>query len=383
MCSQADSSREAAQRRRQWVAWAERLGDPLITALEHRELRVRMPVEAVSDPEDRRRYTHLEGLARLLGGLAPWLEAGADGGAWPERAREAIDAITDPASPDFGNFEHGNRQPLVDAAFLAQALLRAPTALWASLSSRVQHNAISALRATRKIEPWESNWVLFASMIEAALHRCGVPRDDRRLFHGLERYRSWYVGDGWYGDGPQFHTDYYNSYVIQPMLVEVLDVVADEAEVWREMHAVAIARLARFAAVQERLIAPDGSYPVLGRSIAYRSGAFQGLALAAWRRTLPAGLAPAQARRALTAMLTRTLDAPGTFDAAGWLRIGLAGAQRSLAEDYISTGSLYLCSTALLPLGLPATDSFWADPDVQTTWERAWSGEDLPGDHAL
>ncbi|MCX6944509.1 MAG: DUF2264 domain-containing protein, partial [Opitutales bacterium] len=81
--------------------------------------------------------------------------------------------------------------------------------------------------------------------------------------------------------------------------------------------------------------------------------------------------------------LNRTLAAPGTFDAAGWLRIGLAGSQPALAEHYISTGSLYLCSTALLPLGLPATDPFWTDPDVPTTWERAWSGQNLPADHAL
>ena len=30
----------------------------------------------------------------------------------------------------------------------------------------------------------------------------------------------------------------------------------------------------RYAAVQERLIAPDGTFPALGRSIAYRCGAF-------------------------------------------------------------------------------------------------------------
>lgn len=85
----------------------------------------------------------------------------------------------------------------------------------------------------------------------------------------------------------------------------------------------------------------------------------------------------------MTSVLQRTLGAPDTFDANGWLRIGLAGAQPSLAEDYISTGSLYLCSTLLLPLGLPADDPFWSAPDMPTTWERAWAGVDLPADHAL
>jgi hypothetical protein len=33
-------------------------------------------------------------------------------------------------------------------------------------------------------------------------------------------HETWYKGDGFYGDGPDFHWDYYNSFVIQPMLLE-------------------------------------------------------------------------------------------------------------------------------------------------------------------
>lgn len=367
--------------RERWRQWAGRLATPLLPALAARRLKAMMPVEAAV-PDNNRPFTHLEGFARLLCGLAPWLELGRGCGDWPAVAREALDAATDPQSADYVNFTTG-KQPLVDAAFLAQALLRAPTALWQPLPARVRANVIAGLKSTRAIKPWESNWLLFASMVEACLHRLGEPRDEARLTYGLRRHAEWYAGDGWYGDGPDFHTDYYNSYVIQPMLVEILEVIAGEGEEWMQFHTKAVARLTRFAAIQERMIAPDGSYPVLGRSIVYRAGAFQGLALAALRHGLPVALPPAQVRRALTGVLQRTLEAPGTFDAQGWLRLGLAGAQPALAENYISTGSLYLCSTALLPLGLPATDPFWSDPEVPTTWEKAWSGQDLPADKAL
>jgi hypothetical protein len=141
--------------------------------------------------------------------------------------------------------------------------------------------------------------------------------------------------------------------------------------------------LTRWATVQERLVAPDGSFPVIGRSIAYRCAAFQGLAMAAWRHMLPPEMKPAQARAALTAVIRRSLGAEGTFDAQGWLRIGLSGHQPALGENYVSTGSLYMCSTALLPLGLPADDPFWRDPAVATTWQQAWSGKAIPADHAL
>ena len=33
-------------------------------------------------------------------------------------------------------------------------------------------------------------------------------------------------------------------------------------------------RAKRYAAIQERLISPEGTYPAIGRSIAYRTGAF-------------------------------------------------------------------------------------------------------------
>lgn len=374
--------------RAEWCRQLTRLADPVLGALARRELRASMPVEA-ANPKERAEYSHLEALGRTLAGIAPWLELPGDNTAeGRERARlaslarEALDAATDPRSPDFMNFSRGG-QPLVDAAFLAQGLLRSPQQLWEKLDGRVRGNVVAALKATRPIKPGASNWVLFASMVEAGLQRAGEARDDARLFDGLRQMGRWYAGDGWYGDGPEFHTDYYNAYVIQPMMVEVLDVVGDEAAEWGDLRTKARARLTRFAAVQERLIAPDGSFPVLGRSIVYRGGAMQGLALAALRRQLPAEITPAQVRCALTSVIRRTLGAPDTFDGHGWLRIGLAGHQPALAERYISTGSLYLCTAAFLPLGLPAHDAFWRDPAVPTTWEKAWSGTNLPADHAL
>ncbi len=377
---------EGVSDRAAWCAIATLLATPVLDALARRKLKAEMPVENVGDP-GAADHSHLEALGRLLCGLAPWLALGGDAGSEGQTrarlgalAREGIDAATDPASPDFLNFCRG-RQPLVDAAFLAQALLRAPHALWHPLEPRVQANVVAALASSRPILPTNGNWKLFATTVEVFLHWAGQPCDDARLFDGLASHRDWYLGDGLYGDGPEFHWDYYNSFVIQPMLVEALDFVGDEAPEWSALRAQARARLARWAAIQERLIAPDGSYPVIGRSIAYRCGAFQGLALAALRHWLPAEMRPGQARVALTAVIRRTLEAPGTWDANGWLRMGLAGHQPSLGENYISTGSLYLCATALLPLGLRVTDPFWSDAAAKTTWQKAWSGENLPADH--
>jgi hypothetical protein len=217
----------------------------------------------------------------------------------------------------------------------------------------------AALVSSRPIAAYDSNWKLFATTVEVFLHQSGSPRDNARLMEGIDKHRTWSLGDGVYGDGPEFHWDYYNSFVIQPMFVEALDVIGTETPELQKLRDLSRARLTRWAEIQERLIAPDGTYPVTGRSIAYRCGAFQGLAQAALRHALPPGLAPAQVRVALTSVIRRTLEAPGTWDASGWLQIGLAGHQPGLGETYISTGSLYLsavrrCSRSACPRPIPS-----------------------------
>jgi hypothetical protein len=380
--------RDGAADRAAWVAYAVKLADPVLTNLAAGTLKKTMPVEQAAGA-NRAPVTHLEALGRLLAGLAPWLALpAADDAEGRARARlaglarQAIAQGVDPASPDALNFTTEG-QPLVDAAFLAHAILRAPAVLGDALDATTRGRLVHALESTRATTPAFSNWLLFTAMVEAGLARLGAAWDRTRVDYALRQHEQWYVGDGTYGDGPEFHWDYYNSFVIQPMLVDVLDALGAEYKDWTAMRTPVRDRARRYAAVQERLIAPDGTFPPIGRSIAYRAGAFQLLAQMALRKELPERTAPGQVRSALSAVLARTLDAPGTFDDAGWLRIGLAGHQPGVGERYISTGSLYLVATALLPLGLPATDPFWAEPGQPWTSRKAWAGEPFPIDHAL
>jgi hypothetical protein len=294
----------------------------------------------------------------------------------------ALARAVDPASPDFMNFTR-ERQPLVDAAFLGQGLLRAPRALLGALDPATKRNLVAALESTRVITPAFSNWLLFTATVEATLAALGAPFDATRVEYAVRQHEQWYQGDGAYSDGPAFHWDYYNSLVIHPMLVDVAAALSDRMPVVKDMASRIDDRAKRYAAVQERSIGPDGTFPPIGRSLAYRCGAFHLLAQSALRRALPEGVSPAQTRGALTAVITRTLEAPDTFDAGGWLRIGFCGHQPGVGETYISTGSLYLCSVALLPLGLPASDPFWSAPAAPFTQQRAWSGQAFPIDHAL
>jgi hypothetical protein len=80
----------------------------------------------------------------------------------------------------------------------------------------------------------------------------------------------------------------------------------------------------------------------------------QMLSQAALLHMLPEEVSPAQVRCALTKVIQRIMELPDNFDEKGWLKIGFCGQQSHISESYINTGSLYLCTTVFLPLGLSA-----------------------------
>ncbi len=374
--------------RQEWLETMLRIADPVLKNLAAGTLRQNMPT--VFHP-DRAEYMHLEALGRTVCGIAPWLEL--EGLTGEEAAlqakyraltRQGIANAVNPDSPDFMNFTEGYGQALVDAAFLAHGIVRAPKQLYFELDDAAKRNLVKALRATRKFTPFVMNWLFFSAMVEAALYVMGESDYDMtRVDYAVNMFESWYLGDGVYGDGPKFRWDYYNSFVIQPMYVDVLRTFADVGRGYRELLGKVLVRAGRYAAELEKQINADGSYPVIGRSITYRFGAFQLLSQAAQEHFLPDALPAAQVRCALTACIRKVTEHPEMFDAQGWLHPGVYGNQPALAEEYICVGSLYLCLTVFLPLGLAPADDFWAKPDLPWTAKRIWSGENVMLDHAV
>jgi hypothetical protein len=317
-----------------------RIADPVLNALSRNELKKQMPVEA-KDVARASTSTHLEAFGRLLSGMAPWLELGADNTTEGKLRKKYIDLsvacirnAVDPKSADFLNFNKGS-QPLVDAAFFAQALLRAPTQLWARLDKETQANVLNALKSSRVITPGYSNWLLFSATVEAALLKFEGTGDRMRIDYAIKQHLAWYKGDGIYGDGPEFHFDYYNSFVIQPMLLEVMETIvnADRRDSDKKLYDILLKRSQRYAAIQERLISPEATFPPVGRSLAYRFGALQLLSKIAFMHALPPEVKPAQVRAALYAVIKRQVEAPGTFDKNGWLQIGFYGHQPGIGES--------------------------------------------------
>jgi hypothetical protein len=391
---ESNSSTAGAQERTYLVKTMIKIADPVLSALSKNKLKKSMPVE--SSGEHREKYTHLEAFGRLLSGIAPWLELGPDNSPegklrkkYIELARACLHNATDSTGPDYMNFNCCG-QPVVDAAFLAQGLLRAPHQLWDPLDKTTKDNIIAALKKSGEITHYQNNWVMFSATIEAALYKFHGSFHREETIGYINQCMSYYKGDGTYGDGQSFHWDYYNSFVMQPMLIDVLKTITEEDSVHQNTNAelqskyeLVLKRAQRYAEVQEMFISPIGTYPVIGRSTAYRFGAFQVLSQIALLNDLPSNLKLQQVRAALYTVIHHQVEAPGTFDKNGWLQIGVYGHQPNMGETYISTGSLYLCSVVFLMLGLPPTDVFWQGRDADWTSKKVWSGQNTIRDHSI
>lgn len=378
-----------------WCDVMYRMAAPVLSNMSEGHLKENMLVEVSPTWDGRNKdVTYMECFGRLMAGIAPWLSLPDDDtaeGAQRKQLREwALKSYThavDPSAPDYLLWRQEG-QTLVDAAYIAESFLRGYDALWMPLDSVTKQRYITEFTQLRRVDPSYSNWLLFSATVESFLRKVGAQSDTYRISSSLRKIEEWYVGDGWYSDGPEFAFDYYNSYVIHPMYIESLEVFTESGKlkkIWNmpkcDYHK-AITRAQRFGMFLERLISPEGTLPVVGRSITYRTGSLQTLALLAWRQWLPKELTRGQVRSGMTAVIKRMFGDNRNFNAGGFLTLGFNGSQPDISDYYTNNGSLYMASLAFLPLGLPADDPFWTDAPQAWTSKKAWEGEDFPRDHS-
>jgi len=382
----------AGNDRAYWVGMLCKMAEPVLGNMARGELQKNMIVEVSPTWDGRdRRVTYMEAFGRLMAGIAPWLALPDDDTAEGAKRKELRDMAlkayrnaVDPDSPDYLLWRNEG-QPLVDAAYIAESLLRGYDALWMPLDDLTKQRYIDEFTQLHRIDPPYTNWLLFSSVIESFLAKAGAPHDEYRVNSAIRKVEEWYVGDGWYADGPEFSYDYYSSFVFHPMLLETLQAMIDAGKHTRidypKYYDRALRRAQKYALVLERQISPEGTFPVFGRSIPYRMAALQPLALMAWYGTLPAGVTDGQVRNGLTKVMHRMFDNKENFNEGGFLTIGFAGRQPNVADWYTNNGSLYMTSLSFMPLGLPASHPFWTDAPQPTTSEKAWSGQPFPKDH--
>ena len=378
--------------RQYWCSLAYRMAQPVLENMAKGELQKNMQTEFSPSFDNRnRKVLYMECFGRLMAGIAPWLALPDDDTAeglqrkqLREWALKAYRNAVDTNNPDYLCWGIGG-QNLVDAAYIAESFLRAYDTLWMPLDNQTKQRYLTEFRKLRKIDPPYTNWLLFSSTIESFMAKAKGEYDQYRVNSACRKMEEWYVGDGWYADGPSFSFDYYSSYVFHPMYLETLqamiDAKANTRLDYQKYYNRALKRCQKYAIVLERFISPDGTFPVFGRSIPYRLAAMQPLALMAWYQTLPKEQTNGQVRAALTKVMHRMFDSQQNFNEGGFLTIGFCGNQPNIADWYTNNGSLYMTTLAFMPLGLPANHPFWTDAAQPWTQVKAWNGEAFPKDH--
>ena len=375
--------------RQVWADLCYKISQPVLENMSKGNFQKDFPLE-LSPTWDGRdtKVAYLETFARLMAGISPWLALPDDGTPEGKQRKQlhewAIQAYknaVDPNSPDKITWLTNTSQPLCDASYLVESFMRAPEATWGQLDEVTKKRYIEGLKSLRTIRPAYNNWLLFRAMVEVFFMSIGEDVDEYALSVGLQKMSEWYLSDGWYSDGPEFAMDYYNSYVMHPMMVEVVEMCKKHKFGTPISLDLAVKRMNRFNTILERFISPEGAYPAVGRSVIYRMGAFQTLAMSAWKYGLPKDLTNGSVRSALTCVMKRMFAVDGNFDDKGYLRLGFAGHQPNLANYYSNNGSLYMTSLVFMPLGLPADHPFWTAPAEPWTSQKAWSGQEFPEDY--
>ena len=392
---EAKKVKKAVQTDREyWTELAYKMAQPVLENMAKGELQKNMKTEFSPSFDNRnRKVVYMETFGRLMAGIAPWLALPDDDTAEGKQRKQlrewalaSYKNSVDPQSPDYLVWG-ASGQNLVDAAYIAESFIRAYDALWVPLDQTTKDRYIKEFKMLRKYEPPYTNWFLFSSTIESFIAKAAGLKeyDDFRVMVPIRKTEEWYVGDGWYADGPVFAFDYYSSYVFHAMYLETLqnmiDAKANTRLEYKKYYDRALKRAQKFSIILERFISPEGTFPVIGRSTPYRLAAMQPLALMAWYQKLPKDLSNGQVRAALTAVMHRMFDQQENYNDAGYLTIGFCGSQPETADWYTNNGSLYMTSLSFMPLGLPADHPFWTDKAEPWTQVKAWGGQPFPKDH--
>ena len=299
----------------------------------------------------------MEAFSRPLWALAPlWAGGGRADAFLPIYQRGLVNG-TDPDSPEYWGDPNDYDQLFVEMAALACAILETPESVWNPLTDTEKAKLGKWLDTINHHDLPGCNWLLFRVLVNLALDSVGMPCSMQQAAADMAEVDKWYVGDGWYSDGPaevKPQKDYYNPWAIQYYTVLY--------SVFAARRAPARAALYRERAVQfgrqfAQWFDPDGAALPFGRSLVYRIGqsAFYAACIWAGLEPLPLPVMKGIIVRNLAWWLARPI-----FDRDGVLTIGYGYPQMNMAEHYNAPGSPYCGLKVFFLLALPDDHPFWA-----------------------
>ena len=244
-------------------------------------------------------------------------------------------------------------QQMVEAAAIAVGLHESREWLWDKLDGREQEHVVDWLSGFVGSRTWDNNWRLFQVVGEQFLASVGAPFKQDDIDAGLDRIEDWYVGDGWYSDGPGQNFDHYIGWAMHlypGLWTRMAGPSADgRLEVYKE-------RLHRFLEDAVQLTGTDGAPIHFGRSLCYRMATAAPYWMGALLDATP--LTPGQTRRLCSGTLRHFVD-HGVPDDRGLLTLGWHHHFLPTTQPYSGPASPYWASKGFLGLLLPADHEVW------------------------
>lgn len=293
----------------------------------------------------------MEGLSRALWGLFPLLAGGAEV-PFAEKYIQAIKLGTDPHSPQYWGDTDPYDQRLVEMAAYGLGLALLQTRLTDAFSVDERENLHRWLNQITDAQMPDSNWNYFAIIVQLGFKRAGLPFDQAAIDRRFAMMEAYYLGDGWYSDGPGRPKDYYISMAFHFYGLLYATLSPDDVE-----RAATLRERSRlFAQDFIYMSAADGASVPFGRSLTYRFAM-----VAFWSAVAFAGLdvfSPGVVKGIILRHL-RWWQQQSIFDREGILTLGFAYPNLVMCEDYNSPGSPYWALKVFLILALPSTHPFW------------------------
>ncbi len=281
-------------------------------------------------------------------------------------------------------------QLIVEMANCALAFIRAPY-LWNSLHPLIKNNILKIMYySITKFKPHMNNWLLFEALIEIFLYKNQKIKILNKTLLNIRVIESYYIGDGWYKDGPLFHMDFYNSYVILPFLITIYQELhllnyQNNGILFKNLYQKTLLKIQKHSEFLERLIGIDGSFPIFGRSAVYRSAVFHALVTNVYISELPQTLSYGQVRAGLNAVIINMFqnEKIKIVDEHGFLTFGFSGFQPQLADEYSNSGSVYFALLIFMPLGLDENNIFWSSNEEDWSQKKLYNGNSINRDKSI
>ncbi|MEU5821752.1 DUF2264 domain-containing protein [Streptomyces sp. NPDC047803] len=310
----------------------------------------------------------LEGYARTWL-LAAFRVAGADGedphGFLGRYAEGLAAGTSDPAGgPDAWPRIADVPQAIVESASLALGLRLTRPWLWDTLDDTTRQRAADWLLPALDPPPVNNNWWFFGLTVAGFLQDAGIETDRARrtIDRALEHVEDWYLGDGWYSDGPNRSFDHYNAWAMHFYPVLHAHLAGD-----RDLLDRYGPRLHRQLDDYSRMFGADGAPMPFGRSLTYRFAAAAAPWLGAMTGHTP--LTPGATRRLASGTLGYFLDR-GATDRDGLLTLGWHGPYEPMLQTYSGPASPYWASKGFLGLLMPPDHPVWTADEEPLPAER-------------